>query len=225
MDAELEQLNTDIARLEPFITDHKKSLMQSVIQHRTRYLTVALEDIYQPHNASAVLRTADLTGVQDIHIIEQKNAYRVNPDVALGASKWLNLIHYRDPMANNTIICMNALRDAGYRLVATSPHEHGYGLSDLPLDRPIALFFGTEKDGLTDSVLNAVDAHLMIEMVGFTESFNISVSAALCLYRLKERLRVEGHPWKLGEIESRRIYLDWCRGIVRNADQILQAKD
>ena len=74
-----------------FLTEHRKSLFSQIIENRTRYLTVVLEDIYQPQNASAVLRTCDCFGIQDVHIIENKNEYRISPDVALGSSQWLNI--------------------------------------------------------------------------------------------------------------------------------------
>ena len=171
-----------------FISENKKSLFETIIKNRTRHITVVLEDIYQPHNASAVLRSADLFGVQDIHIIENRNQYEVNPDVALGSSKWLTLNKYNN-QEQNTVACFENLRKNGYRIVATTPHKEDVMLDELPLNQKTAVVFGTELEGLSDIALENADAFVKIPMYGFTESFNISVSAALTLFNLTERLR------------------------------------
>src|SRR5688572_25411329 len=110
-----------IAYLSGFVSENRKKKFEEVIRFRTRHITIALEDIYQPHNASAVLRSCDCFGIQDVHIIENRNAYTVNPDVALGSSKWLNLYKYNQ-QEENTLSCIRSLKDKGYRLVATTPH-------------------------------------------------------------------------------------------------------
>ena len=82
-----------LAFLTQFITDERKQRFEEVLDYRTRHITVVLEDIFQPHNASAVLRSCELRGIQDVHIVENNNHYDVNPDVVLGSTKWLNLYH------------------------------------------------------------------------------------------------------------------------------------
>ncbi|MBE0650784.1 MAG: RNA methyltransferase [Bacteroidales bacterium] len=203
--------------LSGFLTDNRKQLFEKIIQFRTRHLTVVLEDIYQPHNASAVLRSADLTGVQDIHIIENKNRYHVNPQVAMGSSKWLNLIHYNEK-EDNTMTAYNALHAKGYKIVAATPHSHGKSLDELQLDNKLAIVFGTELKGLTQKAIDNADEYLWIPMYGFTESYNISVSAALTLFTLTEKLRKSDINWQLTEFEKKEILLEWTRRSVARSD-------
>lgn len=202
-----------------FVTERRKARFEDIIRHRTRYLTIVLEDIFQPHNASAVLRSCDCFGIQDVHIIENSNKYEVNPDVALGSSKWLTL-HKHNQFENNTRNCLESLRYRGYRIVATTPHRDGCMIDELPLDQKTALVFGTELEGLTPLALEMSDAFVKIPMYGFTESFNISVSAALCLYHLSEKLRKSSIGWQLSEDEALEIMLSWARKTIRNADLI-----
>lgn len=208
-------------QLSAFVSGHKRELFERIAPTRMRHITVALEDIFQPHNASAVLRTCDLLGIQDVHIIEQRNRYTVNPDVALGASKWIDL-HHHTGGADNTRDCIAALRERGYRIVATSPHADAYTPDNIPLELPLALFLGTELHGLSDTVLHDADMHLRIPMHGFTESYNISVSAAIILYTITTRLRASDIAWELSEAEQLHIKTGWARQVVKHADAIEQ---
>jgi tRNA (guanosine-2'-O-)-methyltransferase len=165
--------------LSRFVTPDRLERFGEVLAERTRYITVAVEDIYQPHNASAVLRTCDAFGIQDVHIIENRNIYRLNPSVELGTAQWLTLHRHRGP-ENNTEAAINHLRSTGYRIVATSPHARQQELEALDLNAgPVAVLFGTEKEGLSETALSLADEYVAIPMYGFVESFNISVSAAL----------------------------------------------
>jgi tRNA (guanosine-2'-O-)-methyltransferase len=197
-----------------FISENKRQKFEENIRNRTRHLTIILEDIYQPHNASAVLRSCDCFGIQDVHIIENSNKYEVNPDVALGSSKWLNLVTY-DREENNTLSCIRSLKEQGYKIIATTPHLDDFTPETLPLDNKVALLFGTELQGLTDEAINAADGFVRIPMVGFTESLNISVSAALLLYTLSQRLRNSAIPWQLTESEQIEIKLQWARNALK----------
>jgi len=203
------------------ISDNKRQLFENIIQYRTRHITVVLEDIFQPHNASAVLRTCDCFGIQDVHIIENKNEYEVNPDVALGSSKWLNLFKY-NATENNTIDTFNALRKKGYRIVATTPHKNDCTLDELNLDSKVALVFGTELNGLTETAINNADEFVKIPMFGFTESFNISVSAAIILHHLSGKLRKSSVNWELTEMEKTDTKLNWVKNVVKRSDLVEQ---
>lgn len=204
--------------LSQFITEHKLQLFEQVLAYRTRHITLGLENIFQPQNASAVLRTCDLFGVQDVHIVENNNEYRVNPQVALGASKWLDLHYYNDD-AFNTPKMFEALRRSKYRIVATTPHRDDCSIDELSLEKgPVALMFGTELEGLSDWAIANADEFVRIPMYGFTESFNISVSAALVLRELSERLRKSGLSWQLSEEEKLDIRIKWARKVVKKSD-------
>lgn len=201
--------------LESFITENKRTLFDKIITQRTKHITVALEDIYQSQNASAVLRTCDCFGIQDVHIIENKNTYSVNPDVALGATKWLNLKKYNQE-ENNTLACYHALREKGYRILATTPHKDDALLDELSLDTKVALVFGTELEGLSNVAIENADAYVKIPMYGFTESLNISVSAAITLHHLTEKLRNSNLDWKLKEEEMIDTRIMWAKSVIKH---------
>lgn len=204
-----------------FVSEERKKRFNEILSYRTRHITVVLEDIYQPHNASAILRTCDLTGIQDVHIIENKNEYEVNPEVALGASKWINLIKHNNK-DNNTLEAINSLKKKGYTVIATTPHKKETQLDSLPIDKKIAFVFGTELTGLSDMAIDSADEHLCIPMFGFTESYNISISAALVLYTITQRLRSSDIDWKLSNNEITDILLDWTRVSINKHELVEQ---
>jgi tRNA (guanosine-2'-O-)-methyltransferase len=211
-----------IVYLEQFISEKRKTLFHRLIANRTRYFTVVLEDIFQPQNASAVLRTCDCLGIQDIHIIENNNKYRINPDVTLGSDKWLSLKRYHED-SKNTTLALNALRAKGYRIIATTPHKNDILLEDFSIDAGKAAFvFGTEKGGLSKEALAMADEYLKIPMSGFTESFNISVSAAIILYNVVAKMRrKKGINWQLPDDERDKLLLDWLISSISNSKGIV----
>ncbi len=209
-----------ISYLKQFVTEERFRKFNEAVLFRTRHLTIALEDIYQPHNASAVLRTCDCFGVQNVHIIENRNKYEVNPDVALGSSKWLDLLRYNGT-ADNTTACLSHLKEQGFRIVATTPHKDGFIPETLPLHQKTALVFGTELAGLTPVALSFADDFVRIPMVGFTESLNISVCAAIFIQTLTNRLRSSGIAWQLTESEKNQILLNWLKGSINRSEMII----
>lgn len=197
-----------------YVTPHKQELFEQVIQERTRHLTVVLEDIYQSHNASACLRSCDCFGVQDAHIIENYNQYKLNPGITRGSTRWLTLHRYNKG-STNTLDCLNALKHQGYQIVATSPHAGESQLEEYDVTRKTALVFGAEKEGVSQVIRDQADGFLRIPMFGFTESFNISVSVALCLHHLAHALRKSDVEWKLSEEEQFEIKYAWVRKAAR----------
>lgn len=203
--------------LSSHLTENRNALFDRVLQNRTKYLTVVLEDIFQPHNASAVLRTCDCFGVQDVHIIENRNEYKVNRDVAMGSTKWLSITKY-SKKEDNTRLAIQQLKQQGYRIVATTPHNCDVGLYDFDVSLgKTALVFGTELTGVSDVVKEEADEFLRIPMYGFTESFNISVSAALVLQHLAHEIRNKKVAWKLSEDEMNEVKLQWIKASVKSA--------
>ncbi len=203
-----------------FVTAKRRTRIDQVLGQRTRHLTIVLEDIYQPHNASAVLRSCDCLGLQDVHIIENRNVYRLNPDVDMGASKWLTLHKYNQAEEDNTERCVGELRARGYRLLAASPHAQAATIADVDVSIKTAVLFGTEEMGLTATATEAVDGSVHVPMFGFTESFNISVCAALILSRLTQQLRESGVEWQLSEAEQQELRLTWFKQAIRGADEL-----
>lgn len=208
--------------LKQFITEDRWEKINEVLDGRTRYLTVVLEDIYQPHNASAVLRSCDGFGIQDVHIIENKNEFDPNKGVTIGADKWIRCHTYNREGENNTAACYRKLREKGYKIIATTPHSEEVTIDEVSLEEPVALVFGAELTGLSDYALEQADGYASIPMVGFSESFNISVGAALCLYELSTRLRKSDYDWALSEGEKRELRLNWVKKSVRAADKLEQ---
>lgn len=204
-----------------FITPERHARMQAVLAKRTRYLTVVLEDLYQAHNASAVLRSCDGFGVQDVHIVEGRNSFRVNEEIALGTAQWLTLHRYKGRQ-NNSREAVKTLRKQGYRIVATSPRRNDVDLQDFDLSvGKTALFFGTEKEGLSNFLLEEADEYLKIPMDGFVESFNISVSAAIILHHLTLRLRSSEINWRLPKKDTDELLFKWlCSSLKRSEDLI-----
>ncbi|MFD1553533.1 TrmH family RNA methyltransferase [Putridiphycobacter roseus] len=202
------------------ISDNKKEKFATNIEHRTRHVTVVLENLFQPHNASAVLRSCDCFGIQDAHIIENYNKYEVNPDIDMGASKWLNTYKYKNS-EHNTLEAIQHLKAKGYKIVATTPHTNDCMIDELPIDAPVALMFGTELGGLTDIALEHADAFVKLPMYGFTESYNISVSVALALFSVTERMRKSADiNWQLSETEKNEILLSWTKKVVKHAKKV-----
>ncbi|MBM65615.1 MAG: rRNA methyltransferase [Myxococcales bacterium] len=199
-----------------WLSEHKVTRFRDVLDQRTRHLTVVLENIFQPHNASAVIRSCDAFGLQDLHLIELNNRFQPNKDIAMGSQRWVSTFRYP-----NAVDCFEALGAKGYQLVATTPHTD-QTLADLPIDRPLALCFGEEKPGLSQTVLEMADHVVRLPMYGFAESFNLSVSVALGLYDLRTRLQVSGLDWGLSEEEKIDIFLHWCRGVIPNVAEIEQ---
>ncbi len=204
--------------LESFLTDRRRSLNKKVLMSRTNYLTVAVEDVYQLHNTSAVMRSCEVFGVQNMHVIEEVNKKKIDREIAMGAQKWVDVNRY-----NSTDQCITSLKNAGYQLVATTPHEGAVVLDQFELDQPTVLFFGTETDGLSDAVLEAADVKLKIPMVGFTESLNISVSAAIILQRLTSQMRnVSTIDWKLTSEEQLEKRMDWVKKTLKSHEELVK---
>ena len=211
-----------IEYLETFVTERRANLIKKILEFRTRYITVAVEDIYQSHNASAVLRTCDCFGIQDVHIVEGRNTFNVNPEIAMGASKWLS-IHKYDNSVKGKDSAIESLKKKGYRIVATTPHTNDQDLEDFDLDKGKSAFiFGTELNGISDELLASADEFIKIPMVGFTESFNISVSVAIVLHHLSSILRKTQLSWQLTPEEKKSLQLQWLKNTIRDSDLIIK---
>jgi tRNA (guanosine-2'-O-)-methyltransferase len=204
-----------IEYLSEFVTDSRKSRIDSVLASRTRYVTVVLEDICNTHNASAVVRSCECFGVQDIHIIENENEYSINPCVTQGSAEWIDVARYNKVGARNSEACLDKLKVRGYCLVATTLEGHDCILEELPIDRPLAIMFGNEENGLSDHALKMADHRMIIPMYGFTQSLNISVSAALTLHHLIPKVHNSDIDWHLSDSEILDLKYRWIKRIVR----------
>jgi len=201
--------------LENILTDNRKEKFIKVLKERTKHFTIAVEDVFQMHNASAVMRSCEVFGIQELHVIEERYGKRIDKEIAMGAQKWVDISTY-DSVTN----CIDTLKDKGYQIIATTPHENDCLLEDFDISKPSALFFGTERDGLSEEILQKADGFLKIPMVGFTESLNISVSAAIIIQNLTNRLRNSDVAWELTEEEILVKRLDWAKKSIKDIKRI-----
>jgi tRNA (guanosine-2'-O-)-methyltransferase len=204
--------------LAEFISEKRKNLIEKVLADRTRYVTIVLEDIFQSQNMSAVIRTCECMGLQDVHIIEQSSSYSVNKKVIKGANKWMDLIQYKDKKVNNAEECFRRLKAQGYTIYVADPSPEGQSIHELPLTSKIALVMGNELDGISSYATEHSDSKVNIPMHGFTESLNVSVSAAICLNTLMPKVRNSSIEWQLTQAEQDFIRLKWYRSCVRRSD-------
>ncbi|MFZ1805770.1 MAG: RNA methyltransferase [Cyclobacteriaceae bacterium] len=208
-----------ISYLSQYITDHKKNLIETVLSNRTRHLTLVLEDIYQSQNASAVFRTVECFGIQDVHLIENENTYGINRRVLKGADKWLTINHHNQPRVNNTPLCFKQLKKEGYKILATTP-TGSHSIQEVDVTQKIAVVMGNELHGLSEEAQEAADVKVKIPMDGFTESLNLSVSAAICIYELMTKIRSSDVNWKLTDQEKEVLKLEWYRKSIRRSEII-----
>lgn len=210
--------------LEGFVSERRLGRLKEVLEERTNHVTIVLEDVYQSHNFSAVLRSADIFGIQSINFIENRNKYKISEDVSMGSTQWLTLNRYQKH-ENNTKACLSELKAKGYKIIATSLHKNSVSLSELDVTQPIALVFGTELTGITKDVEDMADEFVKLPMYGFTESFNISVCAALCMYELSTKIRKEVPNFHLSDLEKEDIYIEWLKASVKKHDLIIKEFD
>jgi tRNA (guanosine-2'-O-)-methyltransferase len=212
--------NQLLEHLLSFLTERRKNLFEEVISKRTRHFTVVTEDVYQMHNTSAVMRSCDVFGIQELHVIEEKISKEIDREIAMGAQKWVNIHRH-----HSTKECIDNLKENGYQIIATTPHNNSTELKDFDISNKSAFFFGKEKEGLSDIVIDAADGYLKIPMYGFTESLNISVSAAIILQSVVTRLKDSGIDWELSEQEKNEIKLDWAKRSVKSSVKIIERFD
>lgn len=203
--------------LQTYLTERRKELFQQVLAQRTRHFTVATEDVYQLHNTSAVMRTCDVFGIQDLHVVEERLGKRVDKEIAMGAQKWVSLKRY-----NSVTDCIKNLKDSGYQIIATTPHNSSTLLHQFDVSKKSAFFFGKESYGLSDTVMEAADGFLKIPMYGFTESLNISVSAAIILQSVVAKLKQSATDWRLSEEEKLQIELEWMKKTIKSSEEIIE---
>ncbi len=203
--------------LKTFVSDERLQRFDKVIAERINHMHIVLEDIYQAHNASAVLRSVDCFGIQNVHFIETRNFYKVSDDVALGASQWLTIHRHK-----NTRETLDNLKQQGFKIVATTPHKNDKTIYDFDVTQKFALVFGTEKEGISQDIFDMADAFVKIPMYGFTESFNISVCAAMCMNEFSNKIRKQVPEPYLSEEEKQGIYIEWLKKSIRKCDLIVK---
>lgn len=175
------------ATLSAFLTDERRDRIESVLAHRTNAVATVVEGIANLGNVSAVMRTAEAFGFQPFHVIGGDSIYKQSSRTTQGAHKWLDVFQW--PSARHAV---TALKGAGYRVLATSLSAEAESLDNVDFRERVALVFGNERDGISDSMATHADGLVRVETPGFVESFNISVAAAVCLYHAYRERKVAG---------------------------------
>lgn len=207
-----------IELLSRHLTPQRLEKIMRVSADRTRYVTVVLENIFYTQNFSAVTRTCECLGIQDLYQIGTATQGRLNSDVAKGASYWVDIHRQTDRPAAQAAA---ALKAAGYRIVAAMPAAGAKPFTELDLSAgKIAVAMGNETDGTGEEIKDLADEFITIPMYGFTESFNVSVSAALILHDLTKRLRASDIDWRLSAGELAQLRYRWIRRCIRQGDKI-----
>jgi tRNA (guanosine-2'-O-)-methyltransferase len=206
-----------LEHLETFLSENRLKRFQHVLSGRTKHFTVATEDVYQLHNTSAVIRSCDVFGIQEVTIVEEKNSKRIDREIAMGAQKWVDLNRH-----NTVKDALKSLKNEGYQIIATTPHTNDCELHDFDVTKKACFFFGRETEGLSQEVLDQADGFLKIPMVGFTESLNISVSAAIILQHVTTKLKKTDVNWQLTENETLEKRLDWCTKTIKSHEEIIE---
>lgn len=183
--------------------------IKQVVSHRQAGLVVVIEDIHDPHNAEAIFRTCDALGVQDVHLIFEKeppwNPAKIGKKSSSSAHKWLTFHTYR-----STKECLTELKKKKYVIVASALTERSVPLFDAPLGSgKLALFVGNEHRGLSETALSLSDVVVKIPMRGMVESLNVSVATALFLYEITRQRA--GKRFSLSTSEARALVDDFTR--------------
>lgn len=206
-----------LEHLEGYLTEARKERFSNILSQRTKHFTVATEDVYQLHNTSAVIRSCDVFGIQEVNIVEERNTKRIDKEIAMGSQKWVDVNRF-----HSVKDCLSDLKQKGYQIVATTPHKNDILLDDFDVTKKTCFFFGRETEGLSEEVIDNADSFLKIPMVGFTESLNISVSAAIILQHVTNKLKQTDINWQLTEEEMLEKRLDWCKKTIKSYDEIVE---
>jgi tRNA (guanosine-2'-O-)-methyltransferase len=192
-------------------TSRRQARVQDVLSRRQKSLTIVLEDVHDPHNASAVMRSCDGVGILDVHLVyvhEEPPRKSFARTTSASAAKWVRL-HYHQSIE----ACYAVLREQGFRIFATALGRESVGLYDVDFTQPTALVFGNEHRGVSRAAIDGADATLFIPMQGMVESLNISVACAVSLYEAMRQRIVAGMYAEpaLPEAELDALEAEWIR--------------
>lgn len=204
-----------IRHLAPFLTEARRQRIEQVVAGRTYALAPVVEGLVNVGNVSAVMRTAEALGCQAFHVVTGAAPLKQSARTSQGAEKWLDLYRWPTPAA-----CAEALRAGGYRLVAMHLSGEAVPIGEVDFSRKTALVFGNEQEGVTPAMLARCDAQCVVPLPGFTQSFNVSVAAAVALYHARRHGPPGGAP--LSESEQTALRADFYLRSVSNAEAILK---
>ncbi|TVR81507.1 MAG: TrmH family RNA methyltransferase [Chitinophagaceae bacterium] len=209
-----------IDHLYSFISESKKKRMNQVLGERTKFLTLVLEDVYQPQIVSSIVKTCDCFGIQDLHLVENFNKYSASPDAIIAATKWVNIHRYREKNSNNTQLAINELRDSGYQIVTVTNNRRATSIDEFPMDKKTAVIFGPEKSGPSDVAIKQADAFVKIPLLGFSDYLNLPVTTGAALNSLRHRMVQSKAKWQLDENEIDEVKYFWAHKLLKSADRL-----
>jgi len=199
-----------------FLTEERLSKIEKYAEESSDFVLPVLENIYQFRNAAAIIRSVEACGFHKIAALEEENVFNPNIRVARGADTWMQVEKMPKTMSS-----LQQIRDKGYKILAVSPEKNAVSLPEYELKEPVALIFGTEMEGVSQEVLDFADETLIIPMYGFTQSFNVSVAAAICMYELKQKLLKSDIDYKLSDEKKLAMKIRWAVNSARSGDEIL----
>ncbi len=215
-----EWLRERIDYLTEFMTPERRATLEGTIARRTTEMTILSENTFHSQNASALMRHCEAFGLQQMHAVEELCDFKTYADIVRGTDKWVDLTRY-----TNTREAIAALKGAGYRIVATTPHIQDSTPENFDVTKgKFALVFGTEHSGISQEIIDEADEFLKIPMCGMVESLNVSASAAILIYMLSQRLRDTTTYWQLPKLEQMEILYRWMRESVRESEKVLKRR-
>jgi len=194
------------------ISDRRRQRFEAVLRRRQRDLTIVLENIWDPHNVSAILRSADAVGIQRVHLLytieKAPNLRRYGKQSSASAKKWLDISVHGD-----TAECFSALHAEGFRIYASHLNRDAVSLHDIDFAEKTALVLGNESRGVSDEACALSDGIYTIPMMGMVESLNVSVAAAVSLYEaLRQRIQTGSYDTpQLGETGVQDMLREWAK--------------
>ncbi len=196
------------------LTDERRELLRRIVSQRLRHFTLVLEDLKDPHNISAVIRTCEVFGLQDVHVINEVNPYRVGKSVLKGSYKWLDIHCYA-----RRLRCLDDLRNKGYRIAVASTAATEY-LDEMDLSAPTAFYLGSESMGNHPETLARADVHFKIRQYGLTESMNVSVCAGVLVANLERWVKDHGREqYALSQADQNKLLSDFFERSVMGVDE------
>jgi tRNA (guanosine-2'-O-)-methyltransferase len=192
------------------MTPERKDKLTNVLARRQPDLTVVLENVFDPHNISAVMRTCDAVGIQEIFILNTKipRHKKWGARSSSSAAKWLTIHQFEDAAA-----CFQELRKRYTKILTTHLSSDAVGLYEIDMTEPIALVFGNEHSGVSDEIRSLADGNFIIPQVGIIRSLNISVACAVTLYEAYRQKNNAGHYLRddMGIEMKRQLVSEWMK--------------
>ena len=201
--------------LKQFLTEERLQKIEHFAEESSDFVLPVLEDVYQFRNAAAIVRSVEACGFHKVIALEEENVFDPNLRVTKGADTWVEV-----EKMPATLQSLEDIKNRGYKILAVSPEKHASMLPDYQVTEPIALVFGNELEGVSEEILDFADQTLAIPMYGFTQSFNVSVAAAICMYELKQKLLKSGIDYKLSEDQKLKMKIRWAVNSIRSGEEI-----